>query len=242
MLAASAMFCACGVALGPGYTIEKQQYDVHWTGTSELLVRSTYRVKNTGKTPIDYLEFELPEASHRSGLQVWLDGAPVATEAADESAPAGTVRIPVSPALALKKTQALVIEYRLRGPVSEGSATPSFFLETQGWYPELHKQEGLFGSGGNPPEKWDLRVTVPRDFLVHASGAHKGTKRRNDMVEHRFRQRPDRDSTPFVVAGRYHEQRARTAGSEVILWTFQPLQEAVAQAVGNAKCASRRGL
>ena len=233
VLLLSGLLSACNVALGPGYTVVKQQYDVTWTGTSELLIRATYRVKNTGKAPVEYIEATLPDEARRSGLQVWVNGASVAVGAADESTPAGTVRIPISPVLRLKGKQDLVIEYRLSGAADEGAATPSFYLETLGWYPVLRKQEGLFGSGGDPPDKWDLRVTVPRDFLVHAAGIPKGKKRRRDVVEHHFRQRPDRHTAPFVIAGRYTEQRARTTGSEVILWTFQPLPDAAASDIGN---------
>lgn len=227
------LLSACSVPLGPGYTVKKQQYDVRWTGTPELVVRGSYRLQNTGNQPLDYIEVTLPEESQRSGLQVWLDQSPVSTQPADELAPAGTVRIPISPALPRKKKNSLVIEYRLAGSANDASAPPSFYLPTRGWYPELREREGLFGSGGIPPEKWDLRVAVPRDFLVHASGQHKGKRRRNDLLEHRFRQRRREDFDPFVVAGRYSEQRATSPGVEVILWAPRPLADSVLQAFGD---------
>jgi len=233
LLACALATAGCNVALGPGYTVKKQQLEARWTGTPELAVRGNYRLQNAGNVPLDYLDVTLPPDSRRSGLQISLDGSPVATQPADALAPAGTVRIPISPALPLKKKCDLVIEYRLAGSVGDVSATPSFYLETRGWYPALREREGLFGSGGEPPEKWDLRVTVPRDFLVHASGQQKGRKRRNDLVEHRFRQRTGKDFDPFVVAGRYQEQKAPSAGAEVILWTFQPPPESAIRDFGH---------
>lgn len=233
----AALLSACAVPLGPGYTVKKQQLEAHWTGTPELAVRGSYRLQNTGKGPLDYIEVTLPPEPRRSGLQVTLDKSPIATQPADELAPAGTVRIPISPALPPKKKRDLVIEYRLAGAVRDVSATPSFYLETRGWYPALREREGLFGSGGAPPEKWDLRVTVPRDFLVHASGQPKGRKRRGEAVEHRFRQRRGEDFDPFVVAGRYHEEKRSSNGVTVVLWSGEPLKpdrvERAAEGVGS---------
>lgn len=217
------LLSACAVPLGPGYTVKRQQLAAQWTGTPELAVRGTYRLQNTGKVPLDYIEVTLPPDSRRSGLQIALDNSPVATQSADPLAPEGTVRIPIHPPLPIKKKRDLVIEYRLAGSVADVSATPSFYLETRGWYPVLRAREGLFGSGGDPPEKWDLRVTVPRDFLVHASGQPKGRKRRGDAVEHRFRQRTDRDFFPFAMAGELSEYRVDIAGRELVLWSRDAL-------------------
>lgn len=217
------LLCACSVPLGPGYTVKRQHLAAQWTGTPELAVRGTYRLQNTGKVPLDYIEVTLPPAPRLSGLQIALDNSPVALQPADELAPAGTVRIPIRPALAQKKRRELTIEYRLAGSVGDGSATPSFYLETHGWYPALREREGLFGSGGAPPEKWDLHVTVPRDFLVHASGQPKGRKRRGDAVEHRFRQRAGRDFHSFVMAGDFSEYRADVDDRELVLWSKDAL-------------------
>jgi hypothetical protein len=217
-----ALLAGCNAALGPGYTVKKQRLDARWTGTPELAVRGSYRLQNTGKGPLDFIEVTLPPESRRSGLQVMVDRLPVATQPADKLAPEGTVRIPINPPLPLKKKRDLVIEYRLAGSVGDVTTTPSFYLETSGWYPALREREGLFGSGGAPPEKWDLRVTAPRDFLVHASGQPKGRKRRDDLVEHRFRQRRGQDFDPFVVAGRYHERPHKTKDLAVKLWLYCP--------------------
>jgi hypothetical protein len=231
LLLCATLLSACAVPLGPGYTVQKQQVAARWTGTPELAVRGAYRIENTGQGPLDYIEVTLPPESRRSGLQVSLNGSPVATQPADELAPAGTVRIPISPALPQKKRRELVIEYRLAGSAGDVSAKPSFYLETRGWYPVLREREGLFGSGGAPPEKWDLRVTAPRDFLVHASGQPRGRRRRGDTVEHRFRQRRGHDFEPYVVAGRYHEYRATFQGVAVIMWMAETLAESTVRSI-----------
>jgi hypothetical protein len=221
------LLSGCAVALGPGYRVEKQQVEVRWTGAETLEVRGIYQLKNTGTEPMDYIEAVLPEEARRSGLQVWLDQSPVSLEPAAELAPEGTVRIPFRPAWEKKRKASLVIEYALRGAVADAGATPSVYLETRGWYPDLRSKDGLFAFGGEPPKKWDLRITVPREFLVHASGEAKGKKRRDALLEHRFQQR-GRDFRPFVVAGRYQEQRI----SHVILWTLQPRPEMAVRRLG----------
>jgi hypothetical protein len=226
-----ALLAGCNAALGPGYTVKKQQLDARWTGTLELEVRGTYRLQNTGKAPLGYIEVTLPAESRRSGLQVSLGGSPVATQPADELAPEGTVRIPISPALPQKKKRDLLIEYRLARSVGDVSAAPSFYLETRGWYPALREREGLFGSGGAPPEKWDLRITVPRDFLVHASGQPRGRKRRGDSVEHHFRQRTGQNFDPFALAGKFYESRTRIGSTEISLWSPRPVEPAAAPAI-----------
>jgi len=236
VLLLSSLLAACNVALGPGYTVVKQEYAVQWTGTDQLLVKATYRVKNTGKVPLDYLDVTLPPEPRRSGLHVWFAETAVTPQAADEFVSAGTVRIPINPALPLKEKMVLAVEYSLAGRVGDPGASPSFYLEPQrgdsGWHPLLRERKGSFGAGGAPPEKWDLRITVPRGFLVHASGDPKGRKRRGEMVEYHFRQRLDSDSTPFVVAGRYHEWRSRAHGLDVYFWSPEAAQEADAERLG----------
>ncbi len=228
-----ALLSGCAVALGPGYRVEKQQYEVRWTGGDELAVRGTFRLKNTGTEPIEYIEAVLPEEARRSGLQVWLDQSPVSPEPAAEFAPEGTVRLPFRPAWAKKKKASLVIEYALSGAVADASATPSFYLATQGWYPVLRSKGGLFAFGGEPPKKWDLRVSVPRDFLVHASGKPKGKKRHDELLEHRFRQQRDRDIRPFVIAGKFHEHRGKSGAAEIALWHKDPIPSAKANDAAN---------
>ncbi|MGH9794611.1 MAG: hypothetical protein ACRD5G_07560 [Candidatus Acidiferrales bacterium] len=225
----AALLCACATPLGPGHTINKQQYEVQWIAVNQLLVRGSYRVQNTGDRPLDYIEVTLPPESRRRDLKLVLDGVAVAPEPPARLSPAGTVRIPLRPAWPRKKKGDLVIEYLFAADGSAG--TPSFYLKAGGWYPELQAHQGLFGAGGDPPETWDLRITVPRDFLVHASGEPKGQKRRDESVVHRFRQRRAEHLYPFVLAGRFQQHSLRSNVLRASLWSAGELDESAARAI-----------
>ncbi|MGH9792381.1 MAG: hypothetical protein ACRD5W_14320, partial [Candidatus Acidiferrales bacterium] len=216
LLIYTALLCACATPLGPGHTINKQQYEVEWIAANQLLVRGSYRLQNTGDRPLDYIEVTLPPEPRRRELKLLLEGVAVAPESAGRLTPADTVRIPLRPAWRRKKKGDLVVEYIFAANGSAG--VPSFYLEAGGWYPELLAHQGLFGSGGDPPETWDLRITVPRDFLVHASGEPKGQKRRNDSVVQRFRQRRSEHLYPFAVGGRFQQYSLRSNVLRAWLW------------------------
>lgn len=229
LLIYTALLCACATPLGPGHTINKQQYEVEWIAANQLLVRGSYRLQNTGDRPLDYIEVTLPPEPRRRELKLLLEGVAVAPESAGRLTPADTVRIPLRPAWRRKKKGDLVVEYIFAANGSAG--VPSFYLEAGGWYPELLAHQGLFGSGGDPPETWDLRITVPRDFLVHASGEPKGQKRRNDSVVQRFRQRRSEHLYPFAVGGRFQQYSLRSNVLRAWLWFAGELDESAARSI-----------
>jgi hypothetical protein len=79
-------------------------------------------------------------------------------------------------------------------------------------------------------KKWDLEIQVPEDFLVHASGRVRASRKENGDVIFRVQQHAA--VTPFVVAGRYQQQivSASIARSgtrhlidRIVFWTLQPL-------------------
>ncbi|MGH9860088.1 MAG: hypothetical protein ACRD5F_08710, partial [Candidatus Acidiferrales bacterium] len=82
LLVYAALLCACATPLGPGHTINKQQYEVQWIAANQLLVRSSYRLQNTGDRPLDYIEVTLPPEPRRRELKLLLEGVAVAPESA----------------------------------------------------------------------------------------------------------------------------------------------------------------
>lgn len=237
LLAACLLAAGCAVPLGPGFFPEKQSYEVRLItdGTPRFHIRALYRLRNTGDRPLDFLEAVLPDApsTGRSGLRVLIDGSEVAAQTPAD-AQARSIQIPFSPPWPQKQRHELVIEYDLAPPppghagisVEESSA----HLRHTDWFPRLMPPQHLFARH-RPPKRVELTVFVPPGFVALAGGKPKGTRRSNRGTEYRFELDEGQDLGPSVVAGRYAETRIKTADSDVVFWTFQPLDaEAARQA------------
>jgi len=72
-------------------------------------------------------------------------------------------------------------------------------------------------------------VVAPPDYRVLAPGKPLKPGTIGNLVAHRFKIRPKEDFLPYVVAGRYLEQKMRTPQGEVSFWTLQPLDGQQAQ-------------
>ena len=74
-----------------------------------------------------------------------------------------------------------------------------------------------------------LTVVVPTDFRVLAPGKPLKSGAAGNSIAHRFKIQPGEDFLPYVVAGRYLEQKTRTPQGEVSFWTLQPFDARKAQ-------------
>ena len=115
-------------------------------------------------------------------------------------------------------------------PAQEGEGSASFssdafFLPATAWSAELLPPEGLFGTGGEPPKKWNLLVSVPEGFQIHTSGLQKKTTRRNGEAVV-LAEQGKKDPYPFVIAGRYVAAEIGNGGEKVHLWTSKPQDSA----------------
>lgn len=226
---------ACAVPLGPGYTIEQQQIEVHFVSAPEphLEVRASYRLKNTGSQQLSFLVAGMPDARAygREKLHVQLDGREIAPQTSSDSQ-GDRIRIPFDPPLLQKQKRELVVAYDLAaGAASDyGMAfgQEAFYLKPHGWYPDLLPPKGAFAKGGERPGPAQVTARVPRGFLALSSGRAIGPRKRNGETEYRFRSRQE-DSDPFVVAGAYQEQRFASSGNTVVFWTHEPVEPAAAQ-------------
>ena len=226
---------ACAAPLGPGYTIEKQSIDLRYFAGDppRVKVQARYQLKNTGNRSLSSLDVGLPGEKEfvRNNLRATIDGGPVSlTSAADGN----EMQASFPRAWAQKEVHEVVLEYELAGPstpnVGFTIAGDSLFLSSAGWYPILRPPSGLFGKGGDRQKPFDLTLRVPEGFLAHSSGRARGVRKENGELVYRFRIGKD-DADPFIIAGRFVEQRFQTAGATVIFWTpkRQPLEGQIAR-------------
>ncbi|MGC0774028.1 MAG: hypothetical protein WB543_13930 [Candidatus Acidiferrum sp.] len=224
LVAVGLWISSCAAALGPGYSIEKQEIRVQFdpAPVPRIRVDSDYHLRNTGNQPLSSLELRLP--AHRrfriaESRATW-DGAFLTEQ--------NVAAIPRNTSLALPQTWKvgeghilhLFAEFQTPAASETGFsfASDAFFLPSQGWAAELLPSQGFFATGGVPPAQWLLRVSVPVGFLVHTSGrstktSHHGSEVTVQAVQHH------EDRYPFVVAGLYKQTRLDTAAGQVLLWT-----------------------
>ncbi len=222
--AAAIGMAGCAAPLGPGYTIERQQIRVQFVPAPEPRIRieAEYQLKNTGSWPLDELELRLPgrRRFHFEEPRASWDATALATGISTEHPRNALISLPQKWTISARHTLHLFVEY---SPASADETALSFsgdafFLPAEGWSPELLPSRGLFATGGVPPEKWQMSVSVPEGFLVHTSGQRVKTSRKNGEVIVRATQ-SSTDHYPFVIAGRYASAQIGGDKERIILWT-----------------------
>src|SRR6266851_90208 len=223
-LAAAALEAAgCVAPLGPGYTIESQQVHVRFESAPEPRIRieAEYLLKNTGNRPLSELELRLPgrRRFHFDEPRASWDATTVTAGVSTENPRNALIPLPQPWSMSARHTLHLSVEYL---PASAGETALSFtgdafFLPAEGWSPELLPSRGLFATGGVPPKKWEMSVSVPEGFLVHTSGQQSKTSRRNGKTIVLAAQRTS-DHYPFVIAGRYNSEQIGGGGEKIYLW------------------------
>lgn len=219
-------FClsSCAASLGPGYSIEKQEIHVQFDPSSDPRIRvdAEYQLRNTGDQPLSSLEVRL-SARRRFRIadsQATWDGASIAEQNVPAIPRNGLFSLSQPWNVGERHTLHLSAEFQnpMPGQVGFSFAPDAFFLPSQGWAPELLPSQGMFATGGVPPDRWLLEVRVPAGFLVHTSGRSAKSSRRGNEIIFRSTQRPV-DRYPFVVAGSYKQTQLDTAAGKVLLWT-----------------------
>jgi hypothetical protein len=214
----------CTAALGPGYTIEKQEVRVHFVAQPEprILLEGDYQLRNSGNQPLSSLELRLPgrRRFHVGAAHADWDGAVLALETSPSNARDTLLRFPKPWPISARHTLHLSAEIQqpVAGEPSLSFAPDAFFLPAEGWSPELLPSEGLFPTGGVPPQRWNLVVRVPETFIVHTSGKITRNSHVGGELLLRAVQQP-RDHYPFVIAGRYNSTPLDAAKQKVYLWT-----------------------
>jgi len=234
-------FAGCATALGPGYVVQRQEVQVDFSPQPEPLVQVTaeYRLQNTGNQTLDSLDVRLPGGRYRpASFQFSWDAAPLAHNISPDNARDMELRF--DQLWKIGETHVLRIAYQLtsaNGEDNVGFSADAFYLPSQGWTPQLPQARGVFGFGGVPPAQWPLIVTIPREFLLHASGEGGKRSAKGNTVQYVFRQ-TSADLNPFVIAGKYVEKRQTVAQKQTIhTWTRGTLD--AAELTGSGEALSR---
>jgi len=221
---------SCAVALGPGYVIEKQEIRVRFVAKPEprIEVAADYQLKNRGTRPLQELELRLPGRRFRSsGLHAIWDSAEL-TLTLDPDTPRNTIAKFAEPwKMASRHTLHLTTEFLppQAGETSASFSSDAFFLPAAAWSAGLLPPDGLFGTGGEPPKKWNLLVAVPDGFQIHTSGVQKKTSRKGGETVVLAEQGKN-DPYPFVISGRYIAAEIGNSSEKLHLWTSKPQDSA----------------
>jgi hypothetical protein len=215
---------SCAAPFGPGYTIEKQDIDVHFEPgpAPHISIKSNYQLKNTGTRSFADLELRLPgrRRFNSQNVSVSWDGQALAPEESTANARNTLVHLPREWSVSESHTLAISMDFLTpsEGESYLGFAPDAFFLPAQGWAPELLPARGAFATGGAPPAKWNLTVHVPKGFIVHASGSKIKTSKHGEELTIRATQQVA-DIYPYVIAGRYVTKQIGSGREKIYLWT-----------------------
>ena len=229
ILVASIFAVGCTAALGPGYSIEKQEIEVRFLQAPEptIQINATYHLRNDGIRPLTTLELRLPgrRRFHFADPSVEWDGRSVTLDISPDNRRNSILNLSDPWKVSEDHTLKLSVEYKQAAPGdhSFSFARDAFFLPSEGWSPQLMPARGAFAKGGVPPAKWQMTIRVPQDFLVHASGEKPKKSKSNGEQVVRVTQRL-KDGYPFVVAGRYVSAKFKATPETVTLWSRAPQQ------------------
>jgi hypothetical protein len=227
-VASYAFVAGCSSSIGPGYVIHKQDIDVHFEPgpPPRIAIKSTYELINNGTSPLSELELRLPGKLRfkTSNVELTWDRQTLNSEPSPDYPRNTLVKLPQSWPVSGRHTLHIAMNLDIpgRGESSYlGLAPDAFFLPAQGWAPQLLPSNGIFATGGAPPDKWNLTVHVPKGFIVHSSGDKIKTSKHGEETAIQARQRIV-DIYPYVIAGRYVTKEIGSDRQRIYLWTRKP--------------------
>jgi hypothetical protein len=245
--AAFPLLCAysCAVPLGPGYHVEKETVDLTFVAQPlpRLHFQGRYSLENIGDAPLNSLDVTVPQKDFlgRENLHITVDGKDAAGEELDTDSAAEMaafqIRFDPSWRPSERKDIEIAFDMTVGGDGRTVMAEDAFAFDGAYWFPAFQAPKKIFAKGEQRAEPTDLTVVLPKDFLAVASGQQTGRKTHGDTVEYRFRLREATD-TPYVVAGRYKQQLARSKGTAVYFWTFKGLPEDAVKTTGEQIAAA----
>jgi hypothetical protein len=215
---------ACTAALGPGYTIEKQEMEVRFVVDPQpaLHIDSTYHLRNDGNQPLSSLELRLPGRRRFNFADPHADwnGQVLSFHPSPDNPRNVLLTFPKQWIVSTRGILHLSVEFHTAQPGQHtfGFVRDAFFLPAEGWSAQLLPARGAFATGGVPPATWLLTVQVPEGFLVHASGRSPKVSRSRGEQTLRIVQQA-KDGYPFIVAGGYTAAQFAAGAETLKLWT-----------------------
>lgn len=244
-LLAGLFLTGCAVPLGPGFRLRARQMvlgEAPAPSAAPVRVRVAERMENTGNRPLAYLDVTLPAAiaAGRSNLTIRIDGRTVPPVAVRD-APGAPLRVRFDPPWPPRQAREVVLEYDLATDPGRGgvaAVTPDgFYLADPLALPFWLTPVGVFASGEVLSRDERFELSLPADFRVVASGRQQRRRSPDGRFLYRFRT-SGRELPSFVIAGRYEQQIVITPRSNVVFWTFQPLDPHAAQMAAERLSAS----
>jgi len=235
--------------LGPGFRFVDRQTEIRAAAEAPdgagLHVRVVDRFDNAGNRPLRSMEVRLPEGPTfgPQNLRVTIDGREVMPQRASDT-DRRLMRAPFDPVWEQHQPREIVTEWDLM-PESAGRGTVAasplaFYIADETALPLWQAPSGVFVKGGPNPTDASLTVVAPPDFRVLAPGQPLKPGAVGNLVARRFKIRPSEDFLPYVVAGRYLEQKIRGPQGEVSFWTLQPLDRQQAENAAARLASSMR--
>jgi hypothetical protein len=225
----------CAVALGPGFNHAYRSVDVSATSIepAHVHVQVSDKLENIGDRSLAYLDVVLPSGPSfgTSNVSVKVGGKGVADRRVTRESSA-SLQIPFDPPWPQGEEREIAFAYDL-APTPEGrgvvgATANDFYLADPSVFPAWQPPLGPFAQGSLRAQTQQLEVTVPADFRVLGVGHEQRIKHHGESVRHRF-EMAGAEFPPFLVAGRYQEERVETRSGAVVFWTRQSLDENVAR-------------
>lgn len=210
---------------------------------NHVSVRASYQLRNTGTRPLSTLEIQPPDSEiiQPQDLRVeWrrkIIEIPTPRPGDDEN----ILRAQLPGSWPIGESGEFAISYDVRISPDQSAIganhSAAFFLPSSGWLPTLLPAHGAFATGGAPPKKWDLLVSVPNGYRVRASGENRGTDKKAKRAGVRFEQQPGANFDAYVAAGPYVEQQVHSSGETILFWTASPLSKERSAQLGKLAAA-----
>lgn len=230
-----ALSTGCAVALGPGFSEPTRTVEVSATSIepTHIHIQVKDTLQNVGDRSLNYLDVTLPGGPifGTEDVGVAVGGKTVAARQARQE-PGSALRVPFVPEWPQGETREITFNYDLE-PAREGrgvvaTTADGFYLASPNVFPFWETPLGPFAQGSLRAETEELEVAVPADFRVLALVHEQRSTRRGELVVHRFVWR-GAAFPPYLIAGRYREQRIETHRGWLVFWTREPIDAATAR-------------
>jgi hypothetical protein len=228
------LLAGCAVPLGPGYQLRKETVQVRLSAPSApLRVQADITLRNAGNTPLDSLSLRLPpRLSPGEPVRILMPGRRMQALPASRNG-AGQLVLPFQPPLARRHSLRFRLDYQLSQPGED------FLLEPSRWFPTAVPPRNLFAKGNAWADNTRIEISVPAGYRALTSGRLRRFRagRPGTLTTYRYEIR-HRDFAPFLLVGRYQEQKIRVGRRVVIFWTLTPLAPACAQSLATPLAAT----